>query len=286
MLGSSPLARGLRGRLVLVGAVAGIIPARAGFTAASPRIRISRQDHPRSRGVYGRSELGNRVGGGSSPLARGLQDLQWLERAHGGIIPARAGFTTRSASAEATASDHPRSRGVYSLSAISFSYLRGSSPLARGLRFGHEIVYVDPGIIPARAGFTNYDRFLYADTEDHPRSRGVYCGALSSKGLICGSSPLARGLQCGIPTGPHHGRIIPARAGFTPSAGHRAARGEDHPRSRGVYVLARVHKLAGTGSSPLARGLPHVQLKGQHGRGIIPARAGFTEIIVEPTGAG
>ena len=29
-------------------------------------------------------------------------------------------------------------------------------------------------IIPALAGNTNYDIFAYADTEDHPRSRGEY----------------------------------------------------------------------------------------------------------------
>ena len=52
VLGSSPLARGLRvgrrsGRLR-----GGIIPARAGFTRAAPRRWIVRWDHPRSRGVY------------------------------------------------------------------------------------------------------------------------------------------------------------------------------------------------------------------------------------------
>ena len=132
----------------------GIIPARAGFTWPSAESSAPDRDHPRSRGVYGRSELGNRVGGGSSPLARGLQDLQWLERAHGGIIPARAGFTTRSASAEATASDHPRSRGVYGSAMRSYTLTQGSSPLARGLRIMIVSSTRTRRIIPARAGFT------------------------------------------------------------------------------------------------------------------------------------
>ena len=34
-LGSSPLARGLRGVVLIVGPLAGIIPARAGFTRAA-----------------------------------------------------------------------------------------------------------------------------------------------------------------------------------------------------------------------------------------------------------
>ena len=51
--GSSPLARGLR---VIPGkhdTSARIIPARAGFTWNSRRRRRHKQDHPRSRGVYG-----------------------------------------------------------------------------------------------------------------------------------------------------------------------------------------------------------------------------------------
>ena len=51
----------------------------------------------------------------------------------------------------------------------------------------------------------------------------------------------------------------------------------DHPRSRGVYAIARFPPLELTGSSPLARGLR----RGNHPRqpvvGIIPARAGFTD---------
>ena len=53
--------------------------------------------------------------GGSSPLARGL--LQDVARAGhtGGIIPARAGFTTAPVQDVARAGDHPRSRGVYGI---------------------------------------------------------------------------------------------------------------------------------------------------------------------------
>ena len=52
----------------------------------------------------------------------------------------------------------------------------------------------------------------------------------------------------------------------------------DHPRSRGVYVLAvERHDLA-HGSSPLARGLRHTVTVRPDGVRIIPARAGFTYI--------
>ena len=50
----------------------------------------------------------------------------------------------------------------------------------------------------------------------------------------------------------------------------------DHPRSRGVYRLARPPCGRARGSSPLARGLRHGVLPGSGPPGIIPARAGFT----------
>ena len=50
---------------------------------------------------------------GSSPLARGLLLVIHGVTTHGGIIPARAGFTVAEANSAARARDHPRSRGVY-----------------------------------------------------------------------------------------------------------------------------------------------------------------------------
>ena len=73
--------------------------------------------------------------------------------------------------------------------------------------------------------------------------------------------------------------IIPARAGFTASVSVSGLRPRDHPRSRGVYRSALWVRTPPLGSSPLARGL---QIGGPliiHGRGIIPARAGFTRRV-------
>ena len=70
--------------------------------------------------------------------------------------------------------------------------------------------------------------------------------------------------------------IIPARAGFTsPRCGALNGRG-DHPRSRGVYMGTLIAKYVRDGSSPLARGLLLLAGAEYLGRGIIPARAGFT----------
>ena len=138
--GSSPLARGLPEAHLCGSLAVGIIPARAGFTPHRPGGGAPAQDHPRSRGVYIRicDALGIRPG--SSPLARGLHGGLSFSPVRGWIIPARAGFTTRTTSPASSARDHPRSRGVYLLRPSSRQGHNGSSPLARGLQALYQAV--------------------------------------------------------------------------------------------------------------------------------------------------
>ena len=155
-VGSSPLARGL-----LIAAWRGtianrIIPARAGFTDQREDPGRAAQDHPRSRGVYGDDGEVRDVAYGSSPLARGLQPEHGARLRLNGIIPARAGFTPFSSAFLMTMRDHPRSRGVYENFYTPIHYADGSSPLARGLRVTFSRAPGNIGIIPARAGFTDY----------------------------------------------------------------------------------------------------------------------------------
>ena len=96
-----------------------------------------------------------------------------------------------------------------------------------------------------------------------------------------GSSPLARGLpkrKSGLYAA---GRIIPARAGFTPTGRASPPSSADHPRSRGVYPSSRPTRTPRRGSSPLARGLQIIGLPEPEEGGIIPARAGFTPRRIE-----
>ena len=72
--------------------------------------------------------------------------------------------------------------------------------------------------------------------------------------------------------------IIPARAGFTTASSGSILLGQDHPRSRGVYVVASLDELYPVGSSPLARGLLTGIRTVAYSVGIIPARAGFTKL--------
>ena len=111
--GSSPLARGLQFPYSRPTLTRGIIPARAGFTAARLTATTVPPDHPRSRGVYVDRITGDAVRAGSSPLARGLPRANLCAVSH--------------------VSDHPRSRGVYIRLDYPSPTEYGSSPLARGL---------------------------------------------------------------------------------------------------------------------------------------------------------
>ena len=235
LVGSSPLARGLQRPVDRPGGLRGIIPARAGFTPEGRRPLRMIADHPRSRGVYAVHIAVQPPHWGSSPLARGLRSVFGGPSDRDGIIPARAGFTTGPHCTCLPPWDHPRSRGVYGGKPGVALEVRGSSPLARGLRRHQAVHGGGPRIIPARAGFTRTSGMLVSLYEDHPRSCRVYRYAEHPEAAVAGSSPLARGLQgtfCGVGAFPG---IIPARAGFT----------------------AEQYKdwLTHTGSSPLARGL-------------------------------
>ena len=131
-------------------------------------------------------------------------------------------------------------------------------------------------IIPARAGFTFPGSPGKTGGKDHPRSRGVYNSALKRNLTRVGSSPLARGLQRRLQGGHDHGRIIPARAGFTSPYSCSSRSHWDHPRSRGVYIMRSSLNGSSYGSSPLARGLRAACAPRPRRGRIIPARAGFT----------
>ena len=274
--GSSPLARGLRSPQHPVRQVRRIIPARAGFTRRLVPGCRRRWDHPRSRGVYRAGAAAGAAGPGSSPLARGLPTLTVLEPNGIGIIPARAGFTRPACGSAFETEDHPRSRGVYGSPSGDCRLHQGSSPLARGLLVGELVRVLPVRIIPARAGFTPEQAPPRSWSPDHPRSRGVYAFVADTVLVVCGSSPLARGLPAYSISMRNSSGIIPARAGFTMYTASNAHQIADHPRSRGVYFASITSLIWFGGSSPLARGLRIVEEHSGILVGIIPARAGFT----------
>ena len=192
------------------------------------------------------------------------------------IIPARAGFTAFPSRERPRGADHPRSRGVYAAADLGIQPQLGSSPLARGLPERVQAAADLGRIIPARAGFTAGSHPPPPTRADHPRSRGVYATGGQFKDEPPGSSPLARGLLEVSSSLIGALRIIPARAGFTPTCPCVGTRRRDHPRSRGVYSPDYAASIFISGSSPLARGLPLSLPACADCLRIIPARAGFT----------
>ncbi len=191
--GSSPLARGRRSNASTEYASRRIIPARAGSTANMPASNSTSKDHPRSRGVDILLSFNPGFPNGSSPLARGRLAIPDRRGRVERIIPARAGSTTGPRRPGRRRTDHPRSRGVDSLSQWPNPVPEGSSPLARGRRGERGRAGQSPRIIPARAGSTVIRGSLRAASRDHPRSRGVDGPVIVMAFDPFGSSPLARG---------------------------------------------------------------------------------------------
>ena len=111
--GSSPLARGTHHAAKVNDGIKGLIPARAGNTLPPRLMKRSMRAHPRSRGEHLVGMVLAVIIGGSSPLARGTLGVLRCERRATGLIPARAGNTTRLVPVDTTIRAHPRSRGEH-----------------------------------------------------------------------------------------------------------------------------------------------------------------------------
>ena len=130
--GSSPLARGTPGADELITPLNGLIPARAGNTAVMKAWAVTWRAHPRSRGEHANSSTTKKFRRGSSPLARGTQEIIEDDKYCLGLIPARAGNTGYGFCGADHAWAHPRSRGEHLLIFEQGERGVGSSPLARG----------------------------------------------------------------------------------------------------------------------------------------------------------
>ena len=254
LMGSSPHARGARGRRCRRMRPCRIIPACAGSTPSPSSSGSSWRDHPRMRGEhYVEHGLGV-VPMGSSPHARGALQLHAPVPVEPGIIPACAGSTCLYAYTTSSHPDHPRMRGEHFHLSLPRPLFRGSSPHARGARAVAVERTTAAGIIPACAGSTLKDLEVACGWGDHPRMRGEHELPMQLAKSNGGSSPHARGaLLADIPPRVRAG-IIPACAGSTPRYWRRPRRARDHPRMRGEHFLLRLLRRLWGGSSPHARG--------------------------------
>ena len=110
--GPSPRVRGSRDDGVLVVGLGGSIPACAGEPWTGGQERLWRRVHPRVRGAAVDNLAVDLAREGSSPPARGRQDVRERNPAGVGFIPARAGPTPRTVTPKRVLRVHPRPRGA------------------------------------------------------------------------------------------------------------------------------------------------------------------------------
>ena len=250
--GSSPRARGTRGKHRRENQRNRFIPACAGNTRHWTRRTLGRPVHPRVRGEHYTKRCGPGKAYGSSPRARGTRGTREIRRTGERFIPACAGNTRVSA------------------------FAAGSSPRARGTLHPVVGLFAVGRFIPACAGNTTPNRRCPDRSAVHPRVRGEHFPETSHMIRPSGSSPRARGtLSAEQPRRPAW-RFIPACAGNTAAKKSAYATDTVHPRVRGEHSPPWSAALRGGGSSPRARGTLLVALGRREPRRFIPACAGNT----------
>ena len=213
--GSSPRARGTRGRARARGAAGRFIPACAGNTFSTPPTPRFTPVHPRVRGEHYSNDQTKQATDGSSPRARGTLLPVACGPYHGRFIPACAGNTASGRLRSLPRAVHPRVRGEHSSPYRNAGTDGGSSPRARGTHQRRARTAAHPRFIPACAGNTPTPRRTDSSRAVHPRVRGEHGVSPSRLEAQVGSSPRARGTrvpQC-WPARPS--RFIPACAGNT-----------------------------------------------------------------------
>ena len=275
-VGSSPRVRGKPGFELDSEVAVRIIPARAGQTRPWRNGRGRTPDHPRACGANTWMSMSACAPFGSSPRVRGKLECVPFRQVAARIIPARAGQTRSTRSSSRRRSDHPRACGANPVQVWKYPLSAGSSPRVRGKLGEQTLPQRLVRIIPARAGQTRPVSLVGLPAPDHPRACGANMVWSSSFRSLAGSSPRVRGKQETQLRPRYWGRIIPARAGQTPSSSLGTVPVPDHPRACGANSKACSPERALCGSSPRVRGKPGRCRPIRARTRIIPARAGQT----------
>ena len=172
---------------------------------------------------------------GSSPLARGALVDGCFAAGDVGLIPAGAGSTTPTRTRPKPPRAHPRWRGEHDLRLVTDRLDTGSSPLARGARWGCGADASASGLIPAGAGSTSRVPSAAPSIRAHPRWCGEHLTNRQIRAGCKGSSPLARGARGTDRKPAAYDGLIPAGAGSTRSPHWPRRWPRAHPRWRGEH---------------------------------------------------
>ncbi len=214
---------------------------------------------------------------GSSPRARGTQSLRLDGVPRRRFIPAGAGNTRFSTPRGSRGSVHPRGRGEHGAATIAKSVLIGSSPRARGTRHVLDLAPRASRFIPAGAGNTHTLSPRRLSAPVHPRGRGEHGTTRIVTTDDAGSSPRARGTHQAVTVDELDDRFIPAGAGNTKKWRQTYFSTPVHPRGRGEHQDMTGILELNVGSSPRARGTPHLMHTFAPIFRFIPAGAGNTQ---------
>ena len=152
---------------------------------------------------------------GSSPRGRGKPGYSLDRRCPVGLIPARAGKTSKQAERRASERAHPRAGGENDEYAPPPLALDGSSPRGRGKPHDPRVPGRRRRLIPARAGKTILRALRPGLGSAHPRAGGENATSFFLRDRGSGSSPRGRGKRRWRRHWSTPPRLIPARAGKT-----------------------------------------------------------------------
>ena len=274
--GSSPRVRGKRQERRRRRPHPGLIPARAGKTFAGRGRRPWRRAHPRACGEnLAQLRSPDRVKG-SSPRVRGKPLGDHFGLGAPGLIPACAGKTGSCSASWPRRWAHPRVCGENAPSLDALTVNAGSSPRVRGKHPGLQSSDPVRRLIPARAGKTARASRSPPSPVAHPRVCGENSDIARLLRIDADSSPRVRGKRENLARSSLHLRLIPARAGKTPTSSATAPGGRAHPRACGENAEESASGLCCAGSSPRVRGKRAGCPQAGAGLRLIPARAGKT----------
>ena len=274
--GSSPWARGTQFKNRHTPRIQRFIPVGTGNTYSRHAKKWQDTVHPRGHGEHSNSPLPILPAFGSSPWARGTLHAQYETYLPFRFIPVGTGNTSSLTMKLIMSAVHPRGHGEHPFGQLAMYCLNGSSPWARGTQFTQVRGSSVSRFIPVGTGNTWVIKYAVHGIPVHPRGHGEHFMGLGSVGLVCGSSPWARGtLRRGFTNGINT-RFIPVGTGNTKPHPVRSPIKTVHPRGHGEHIMTVSRILIFHGSSPWARGTHQQGSTDQRCYRFIPVGTGNT----------